>query len=111
MLAIARNMPALISVFNQGIEIAIGNAPNTAAAPTVTTVGSASGNEFFATKRRAAIAPLAATNFYACFIDEIHRFNGSSGAARTPPAPTSSGAQRAFYVSDGLKRRGCWAAR
>ena len=73
MLSTARPMQARIAVIHQGIDVAVGNGDHTAAAPAITTVRTALGDVFFATKARHAIATVAGNDLDSSLVNEFHR--------------------------------------
>src|SRR5690606_12988563 len=57
---------------DQGVDVAVGNGVDTAAAPAIAAIRPAFGNEFFAAKARRAIAAFAGNDFDGCFVYEFH---------------------------------------
>jgi hypothetical protein len=61
-----------IAVVNQGIDVAIGNRIDTAAAPAITTIGSTELDEFFSAHGSAASATVASNYFDSSFVNKFH---------------------------------------
>ena len=70
---VARMMAARVTVVEQGVDVAVGHGPHAAAPAAIAAVGPALGDEFFTSKRHAAVAAVAADRFDTHFIDEFHR--------------------------------------
>jgi hypothetical protein len=66
------------AVFDQRIDIAVGDHPDAAATSTITAIRAALGNEFLATKRDGAIAAIAGGYVDTNFVNKFHRKPGLS---------------------------------
>ena len=81
MLAFWRAEDTRVAKIDQRVQIAVGGRPDAAAAPAVATARAAHRNEFFAAKRRDAVAAIAGEYLDACFVKEFHR-GSVSGLAK-----------------------------
>jgi hypothetical protein len=77
-LAVSRNKLSREPEIDQGIDIAVGQSKHRTAATSITTIGPAKGNIFFASERHNAVAAIAGDNFNARFVDELHAMASTS---------------------------------
>jgi hypothetical protein len=61
-----------IAVVNQGIDVAIGNGIDTAAAPAIATIGSTKLNELFSAHGSTTSATVASNYFDSSFVNKFH---------------------------------------
>jgi hypothetical protein len=72
MFTVTRDMPARVTVVNQGIDISIGSCPYASAVATVSAVGPSLRNEFLTAKRGTSVASMTTDDFDSCLVDELH---------------------------------------
>ena len=65
-------MNARVAVVDQGVDVAVSNGVNAAAASTIAAVRATKGHELLAPKAGDTVAAFARVNLYGGFVDEFH---------------------------------------
>ena len=83
MLAMPGLVPARIAIVDEGVQVAVADGEDAAAAAAVTAVGSPEGDELLAAEAHAAVAAIAGDDVDRGFVDEFH--DGVSVPAERSP--------------------------
>jgi hypothetical protein len=80
---VGRLMASRVPVVDQGVDVAVGDRPDAAAASAVPAIRSALRDELFPAERRTAVAAIAGRDFDDGFVDELH--DGEPRKEKAPP--------------------------
>jgi hypothetical protein len=84
--AVLGAVATLIAKIDQGIEVFPGDEVNVATASSVAAIGTAEGNEFFATKTHCPVTTFAGGHEYPHFVNEFHKKTPPRGELGRGPA-------------------------